>query len=407
MSTPVSASPPDILSPAYEADPPGFFRLMRDDFSLIHHEASGFWFLSRHADVSEALGGAAFSTRHQEWQMEPVIGRSLGAMTGREHATQRALVAPAFRGKELGTRFLSVIEQTARDLIGAFPEGGRVDLVDSFTSWFPINVIASMLGLPKGNHRRFHDWYSSFMAFLSNITQDPEVIAWGERTKREFPEYILPIIAERRANPGDDLLSRLCTAEIDGERMTDDQIRSFVALLLIAGGETTDKVIASILKNLLENPEQLAAVRADRSLIANALAETLRFAPPVNIVLRTAEEEVEIPDGGTIPANSTVACVIGAANRDERRFADPDRFDIFREDLDVGRAFGGSSRHLAFGHGRHFCVGSMLAKAQVETGVSLLLDLMPDMRFATGFTPRDEGLYTRAPASLWVEYTPA
>ncbi len=407
MNAPVSDAPPDILSPAYEADPPAFFRRMRDEHPLIHHEASGFWFLSRHADVAEALGGPAFSTRHQEWQMEPVIGRSLGAMTGREHTTQRALVAPAFRGRELGTRFLPVIERTARTLIDAFPAGGRVDLVDSFSRWFPINVIAAMLGLPESDHRRFHDWYSSFMAYLSNITQDPEVIAWGERTKREFPEYILPIIADRRERPGDDLLSRLCTAEIDGVRMTDDQIRSFVALLLIAGGETTDKVIASILKNLIEHPDQLAAVRADRSLIANAMAETLRYSPPVNVVLRTAEEEVEIPDGGTIPANSTVACVIGAANRDDRRFAEPDRFDLFREDLVVDRAFGGSSSHLAFGRGRHFCVGSMLAKAEVEIGVGMLLDLMPDMRLAPGHTPRDEGLYTRAPSSLVVEYTVA
>jgi pulcherriminic acid synthase len=396
---------PDILSAEFEVDPPAFFRRMRDDFPLIHHEESGYYFISRHADVERALKDeTAYSTRHQEWQLEPVIGRSLGGMTGHEHATQRSLVAPSFRGKALGERFMTVIEANATRLLDQLPASGSVDLVDGFSRWFPINVIADMLGLPKGDHERFHDWYSSFMAFLSNITQDPEVIAWGERTKREFPEYILPIIRERRERPGEDLVSILATAEIDGARMTDGQIQSFIALLLIAGGETTDKAVASLFKNLLDNPDQLAALRADRSLVTRALAETLRFSPPVNIVLRTAEVEVEIPDGGVIPARSTVACVVGAANRDERRFADPDRFDINRADLEPEKAFGGAAHHLAFGKGRHFCVGSFLAKAEVETAANQILDRMPGLAYAPGFEAIDSGLFTRAPESLQVTY---
>jgi len=399
------AQAPDILSPEFEADPPAFFRRMRDDFPLIHHEGSGYYFISRHADVERALRDEeAFSTRHQEWQLEPVIGRSLGGMTGHEHATQRALVAPSFRGRTLAERFQVVIDANADRLLDALPSAGPVDLVGGFSRWFPINVIADMLGLPKGDHEKFHDWYSSFMAFLSNLTQDPEVIAWGERTKAEFPAYILPIIRARRERPGDDLVSVLATAEIDAVRMTDQQIQSFIALLLIAGGETTDKAIASVIKNLLDHPEQMAAVRSDRSLVINALAETLRFKPPVNIVLRTCEVDTEVEDSGTIPAGSTVACVVGAANRDERRFADPDTFDIFRTDLDFGRAFSGAATHLAFGKGRHFCVGSYLAKAEVETAVNQILDRMPRLAYAPGHVARDVGLFTRAPDTLMVTF---
>lgn len=398
-----ASSIPDILSPEFAADPSGFFQRMRDRYPVFRHEASGYWFLSRHDDVRRAL--VELSTKHQEWQLEPVIGRSLGAMSGREHSTHRSLVTPAFRGRELGERFLPVIAECADQLIGGFAADGHVDLVAQFTRWYPINVISTMLDLPAADHGKFRDWYSSFMAYLSNMTGDPEVAAWGRRTGREFPEYILPIIRQRRAAPGTDLLSRLCTAAIDGVQLSDDNIRSFVGLLLIAGGETTDKVIASLFRNLLDNPTQLEAVRQDRSLIESALVETLRFSPPVNIVLRTAIEDVEFC-GRTIPAESTVACVVGAANRDERRFADPDVFDLHRPDGDAPAGFTGSAAHLAFGSGRHFCVGSILAKTEVVTATNKLLDVMPDMRYTPGFVPVDEGVFTRAPGSLHIEFTP-
>ncbi|CAN5203245.1 cytochrome P450 [soil metagenome] len=405
MSGSAQSAPPDILSSQFYDDPAGFFKLLRNDYPLLHHEASGYYFISRQDDVKRALKDEAlYSTVHQKWQLEPVIGRSLGGMTGKEHATQRSLVAPSFRGTELAERFTPIIHQNARRLLDDLPSSGQVDLVGQFTKWFPINVIADMLGLPKGDHERFHDWYSSFMAYLSNITQDPDVIAWGERTKQEFPEYILPIIQARRENPGDDLVSILATAEIDGAQMTDDQIRSFIGLLLIAGGETTDKAIASIFKNLMEHPEQLEMVKNDRSLVTAAFAETLRFSPPVNIVLRTSEQDVDVADGGVIPAHSTVGLVIGAANRDERVYADADTFNIMREDLHTEKAFSGAASHMAFGNGRHFCVGSFLAKAEIETAVNLVLDLMPEIRFAPGFVPKDVGLFTRAPETLLVEF---
>jgi pulcherriminic acid synthase len=400
MST-MTSEPPDVLSPEFASDMTASFQRMRDDFPLFQHQPSGYWFISRYDDVQFALN--TLSTKHQEWQLEPVIGRSLGGMSGREHSTHRSLVTPAFRGRELGERFAPVIDSCASELIDRFRHDGSVDLVSAFTRWFPINVISTMLGLPKEDHPKFRDWYSSFMAFLSNISQDPDVIAWGMRTQSEFPEYILPIIRERRENPGDDLLSRLCTAEIDGARLTDDNIRSFVGLLLIAGGETTDKVIASIFKNLLMHPEQLDAVRGDRALITNALAETLRLSPPVNIVLRTAVDETRF-SGGVVPVESIVACVVGAANHDERRFDRPDEFDIFRPDVDPSKAFVGGQNHLAFGSGRHFCVGAFLAKAEVECAVNQLLDAMPNVRLKDGIAPEDSGLFTRAPDVMELEF---
>ncbi|WP_433548908.1 cytochrome P450 [Streptomyces sp. CA-294286] len=403
----VPAAVPDILSPEFAADPYTAYRAMRDTAPLIHHEAIGSWIVSRYEDVERVFKDKAseFTTENYDWQLEPVHGRTILQLGGREHAVRRALVAPAFRGKELQETFVPVIERNARELIDGFRHAGAVDLVEAFASRFPVNVIADMLGLDKGDHAKFHGWYTNVVAFLSNLTGDPVTAAAGERTRVEFAEYMLPVIQERRSAPGEDLLSSLCTAEVDGVSMSDEDIKAFCSLLLAAGGETTDKAIASLFANLLAHPEQLAAVQEDRTLIDRAFAETLRHTPPVHMIMRQTAVDVTVT-GGTIPAGATVTCLIGAANRDERRYTDPDTFNLFREDLTTTNAFSAAADHLAFALGRHFCVGALLARAEVRIGVDQLLDAMPDVRLADGASPIEQGLFTRGPVSVPVTFTP-
>lgn len=405
---------PDILSPEFAADPYPLYRVLRDEHPVTYHEGMQTYVLSRYTDCVRAFRDPVFTSENYGWQLEPVHGKTILQMEGTEHARHRALLNPFFRGKGLD-RFLPTISRnalelvegfagkSAGELIDSFALSDEVDLVDRFTTRFPINVIVDMLGLPRADHDRFHRWYSSIMAFLSNLTQDPDVIADGLRTRDELEAYMLPIIVERREHPGDDLLSRLVLAEVDGHRMTDLEVKAFVSLLLTAGGETTDKAVASVVKNLLEHPDQLAAVREDRALVTNAIAETLRYSPPVHMIMRQPSADVEL-HGTTVPAGSTVTVLLGAANRDERQFADPDRFDIFREDLDVERAFTAGANHLAFILGRHFCVGAILAKTETEVAVNLLLDRFPTLRFADGFTPVEHGVFTRAPNELLVTF---
>ncbi|MEU9523655.1 cytochrome P450 [Streptomyces sp. NPDC048224] len=399
---------PDILSAEFAANPYPVYRMMRESAPLVRHEATQSWIVSRYEDVERVFKDRAgqFTTENYDWQLEPVHGRTILQLSGREHAVRRALVAPAFRGADLQERFLPVIERNSRELIDAFRHTGRADLVADYATRFPVDVIADMLGLDKADHDRFHGWYTSVIAFLSNLSGDPAVAAAGARTRTEFAEYMIPVIRERREKPGDDLLSTLCAAEVDGVRMSDDDIKAFCSLLLTAGGETTDKAIAGIFANLLAHPEQLAAVRADRSLIPRAFAETLRYTPPVHMIMRQAATDVTL-SGGTIPAGATVTCLIGAANRDESRYRDPDRFDIMRDDLTTTTAFSAAADHLAFALGRHFCVGALLAKAEVETGVGQLLDALPDLRIADGADVVERGVFTRGPQSLPVRFTPA
>ncbi|GAB2978533.1 cytochrome P450 [Amycolatopsis acidiphila] len=402
---PTADGAPDILSAEFAENPYAAYRIMLDKQPLIWHEPTQSYLVSRYEDVARAFKEPAFTTDNYDWQLEPVHGRTILQMSGREHSVRRALVAPAFRGSELEQKFLPVIERNARELIDSFRDRGSVDLVADFAQHFPINVIVDMLGLDRAEHARFQRWYTSIIAFLGNLSQDPDVAADGLRTREELAEYLIPVIRERRQHLGEDLLSTLCAAEVDGTSMSDEDIKAFCSLLLAAGGETTDKAIASVFKNLLEHPEQLEAVRADRSLIPRAFAETLRYTPPVHMIMRQPAEDIELSTG-TVPKGSTVTCLIGAANRDPRRFAKPDEFDVFRTDLPTETAFSAAASHLSFALGRHFCVGALLAKTEIEVGMDQLLDAMPDARLADGTPPVEQGLFTRGPAALPITFTP-
>jgi pulcherriminic acid synthase len=397
---------PDLLSPEFAADPYAAYDIMLEDEPLIWHEGMQSYIVSRYDDVARAFREPVFTTDNYGWQLEPAHGRTILQMSGREHSIRRALVVPAFRGSELEQKFLPVIKRNSARLIDGFRHRGHADLVEDYARHFPINVIVDMLGLDQSDHERFQIWYSSIIAFLGNLSQDPEIAAAGMRTRDELSAYLIPIIRQRRENLGDDLLSTLCAAEVDGTSMSDEDIKAFCSLLLAAGGETTDKAISSLFRNLLAHPEQLDAVRGDHELIPKAFAETLRHTPPVHMIMRQPAEDIEIA-GQAIPAGSTVTCLIGAANRDPRRFSNPDAFDIFRDDLPTETAFSAAASHLSFALGRHFCVGALLAKSEIEVGVAQLLDAMPDLRLDEGAAPVEKGVFTRGPASLPVRFTPS
>lgn len=395
---------PDILAPEFAENPYPHYRTLRDEYPLLYHEATQSYIISRYDDVEEAFKSKVFTSKNYDWQLEPVHGRTILQMDGKEHAQHRNIVGRAFRGSELAEKFVPVIEKNVKELIDPMVAKGGGDFVEEFARLFPISVIVDMLALPREDLSKFNGWYTAIIAFLSNLTQDPAVTQRGLQTKEELQAYMLPIIAERRENPGDDLLSILCTAEIDGVQMTDMEIKAFVSLLLAAGGETTDKAIANLVRLLLEHPEQMQAVRDDRDLLPDAIAESLRHSPPVQMIMRTPEVDVEM-SGGTIPADNTVTCLIGSANRDDRYFDASDSFNIFRDDLNVKQAFTGAANHTSFAFGRHFCVGAMLAKTEMEIAMNYLFDMTEDIQFASG-EHREAGLFTRGLVELPLTMTP-
>ena len=407
--TTIEAPPqPDILSPEFDANPYPFYTQMREYHPLYLHEKSGFWMVSRYRDVERVFkDGASFSSRNYEWQNEPLHGgRTMLQLDGRDHSAHRNIVGPQFRGSYLQERVREIIELTVDKLICRFEADGKVDLREQFTKPFPLDVIMYMIGLPLEDHETFRHWVDLGIDFQSNFAGDPEIERLGLQAQAEFADYLTPIIAERRKNPGEDLLSKMLTASSDGISMEDWEVRAFTSLLVSAGGETTDKALASMVCRLLENPEQFHAVREDRSLITPALAETLRHCGPVQMIMRQADTDTEL-SGGVVPEGGTVSCVLGAANRDPDQFHEPNLFDIHREDLDVDKAFNAAANHVEFALGRHFCVGAHLTRVEVEVAMDALLDRLPGMSLAPGFEAEETGVFTRGPKSVDLVFKPA
>ncbi|MFG2364680.1 cytochrome P450 [Streptomyces mirabilis] len=357
--------PPSLLTPGIERDPYPLYRTLRQKFPLVYDRPFGAWLVSRYTDVRAALADPRL--------VAAPPGRTLAHLEGGTHSAHRALVSPAFRGHAL-TALTAGVERTAYVLARRLADRQEADLVAEFCHWLPTAAAVAALGLPYEDTARVHAWCRTGLDHLGG--HHPELDA-----------FLLPYIARRRAHPGDDLLSALCTARADGRPLADEAVAGIAGTLLGAGGEATAHALASFLANLLDHPGQLALVRARPELTAGAWAESLRRDPPLHIVLRRAVEPV-----GAVPVGATVACLLGAAGRDPARFADPDRYDVFRPD----------PGQLAYGSGRHFCPGALLARLTAEHGLRALFAALPELRRSPGFHPVADGLISRSPRSLLV-----
>jgi pulcherriminic acid synthase len=400
----IVASPPDIFSPEFALDPYPSYRRMRDEYPLYFHAPTQAWILSRHEDVRRALHDPVFTTRSYAAQTEPLLGRTLVQLDGREHSLQRGLLTPSFTERSIQERFSVLIHGAIDELTGAVAERGEADLIADLVVHLPVRIMAGLLGLPLADRDRFRTWYTALIQGALNLTRDPGIAAAGTKARDELDGYLRPLIVERRARPGSDLISTLSTTTVEGDRLTDEQIIRFAMLMVFAGGETTEKGLATTLRNLLAHPDALAEVRANRTLVPRAIAESFRYTAPTHMIPRQTSAEVEV-SGGILPAGAEVLCFLGAANRDERRFADPDRFDLHRPEADPKRAFTGAADHLAFGGGRHFCLGAVLSRFEIEVAINRIFDTLPDLRLEGDTPPPDVGLFLRGPAMLPVRFS--
>ena len=300
-----------------------------------------------------------------------------------EHGRHRSLVAKAFSPKVLARWEDGLVTRIGNALIDRFADRGSVDLVKEFNFPYPTLIIAGLLGLPQEDYSQFQKWSISLLSFTVNAER-------GREASHALAEYFAPILAARRNDPRDDLISRLATAEIDGEKLSDEEIFSFLRLLLPAGVETTYRALGNLLFGLLSNRGQLDAVRSDRSLLPQAIEEAVRWEPPLIMITRVATRDTEL-GGVAIPQGSSVMPVLGAANRQGERFDDPDRFDIFRE----------AKANLGWGHGVHVCLGMHLARLEMRVALNLLLDRLPNLRFdPDAGDPYIRGQAFRSPTAL-------
>jgi cytochrome P450 len=353
------------------------------NFKLAHRES---YIVTRYDDVRAVLhDGETYSSRANA-EVGKFMGRTLIEMDGKEHTRTRALVQRAFAARAVDG-LAGTMTALVNELIDGFAREGRADLVEQFTLLFPVQVIAEIIGIPRTDYPQFQRWSLDLIAF----SKDPER---GRAASDTLREYFLPVVRRRRAEPRDDVISRLVTGTIDGVGLTDEEVVSFLRLLLPAGAETTSRLIGSMLFALIAEPERFARVHAERALVPWAIEETLRWETPVLFVARETTKPVEIA-GVPIPAGMMLSAVIGSANRDESHFPDPDRFDLDRRTED----------HLSFAFGRHFCLGHHLAKLEARTALGALLDRLRNPRFDPDAPPPSiRGLAFRSPQSLPVRF---
>jgi cytochrome P450 len=328
-----------------------------------------------------------FSSSVYEGVMGMVMGRTILEMDEPEHRTARALVAPSFRSKVLERWEGDLVSVVVNELIDNFADRGRADLVREVTFNYPVQVIARILGLPRADYPTFQRWAIELTSTAANWER-------GMKASANLRDYFAGVMAERRARPGDDLISDIVRVEVDGQRLDDEEIYSFLRLLLPAGVETTYRATGNLLLGLLSDRAQFDVLFADRNLYAQAFEESVRWEPPVTVILRRAARDTELA-GVAIEAGADVALLLGAANRDERKYEDPDRFDMFRQ----------VRQHVGFGFGVHVCLGMHLARMESRVAINTLFDrLGPFTLDPEAVPPHIEGMAFRSPLSLPVVF---
>ncbi|EJR54878.1 hypothetical protein IIM_01818 [Bacillus cereus VD107] len=283
------------------------------------------------------------------------------------HNRLRSLVQKAFTPKMI-TQLEGRIQEIADDLINDVQQKGTLNLVDDYAFPLPINVISEMLGIPKEDQAKFRIWSHAVIA--SPVT--PEEIKDAEKQLSEFITYLQYLVDVKRQDPQEDLVSALILSESDGHKLSAPELYSMIMLLIVAGHETTVNLITNTVLALLENPDQLQLLKENPKLIVSAIEEGLRYYSPVEITTaRWAAEPFQI-HGQTIQKGDMVIIALASANRDETVFENPEVFDITRE----------NNRHIAFGHGSHFCLGAPLARLEAKIAISTLLKRMPGLQIS-------------------------
>ncbi|MCP2341060.1 cytochrome P450 [Actinomadura rupiterrae] len=403
--TETPTSDPEIdfnpFDPAYRADPYPYYRRLREN-APVFRTPLGHWLLSRHADCAAVLRDPRFG--HGSPQLldgntfrRPVNGRARPfiLLDPPEHTRLRSLVNKAFTPRtvaRLAGRVRELCDGMLDDLVGA----GEVDFIDRFAYRLPVTVISEMLGVPEADRDAVRDLSSLVARGVDpDFQHSPEAIAERDAAFARFDEYFGGLLAERRRAPGDDLLSALAAVQEQGERLTEPELLTTCILLYVAGHETTMDLLGNGLLALLRNPGELRRLAADPGISGTAVEELLRFDPPTQMSRRTALEDAEV-GGQAVAKGEQVVILRGAANRDPDAFPEPDRLDLTR----------GSTKHLAFDGGIHFCLGAPLARLEGSIAFAALARRAPNSELATGDLRYRDNLIIRGLAELPVRLNP-
>jgi pimeloyl-[acyl-carrier protein] synthase len=361
-----------MLSPEILRDPHLLYRPLRE-YDPVHWDPyMHAWVVTSYAEVvtvlmnysAERTPAPAYLDQLGLSFMKPfaeVMLRQMMFMDGAKHSRLRAICSAAFTSRRVDN-LRGVIESTADELIDKVVERGHMDMISDFANPLPAIVTAKLLGVPREDHEQLHAWVLDLAEVLGNFQHHPSRVVEIVRSLEDLKSYVAAIMEEQRRNPASGLIYSLMEAEVDGQRLSDDEVIANAIITLIGGHETTTNLIASGFLTLLRNPALLEQLRIRPDIAGSAVEELLRWESPVQHTARIAPGDMRL-GAKAILKGSRVVAVLAAANRDPIRFSDPDRIDLLRPD----------NRHLAFGWAAHFCFGSPLARMEGQIAFNKLL----------------------------------
>jgi pimeloyl-[acyl-carrier protein] synthase len=368
-----------LLDPKVLANPyPLFHRLRRE--APVHWDSFlHAWIVTRYSDVLEVLQSFSADRTPTPEQLDSMglskisplaqlMVKQMLFMDAPAHTRLRGLASRAFTPGRIQVLREHIREIVARLLEDVRAKGG-MDVIAELAEPLPAIVTAEMLGVPVGDHRKLKVWSGNFAEMLGNFQHNPDHAEVMLRTVEEMTAYFRDAVVEQKQHPREGLIHSLLTAEIDGDRLSDEEVVANVIITMVGGQETTTNLIGNGLLTLLRHPAEMEKLRGDLSLIPSAVEEMLRFESPSQHTARLARSDREL-GGQLIRKRQAVIAVMAAANRDPERFPEPDRFDITRQD----------NRHLAFGYAAHFCFGAPLARMEGQIAFETLLRSFPDMQ---------------------------
>ena len=383
-----------ITLEALERDPYPIYAALREDEPVSWVPAVGLWLVTRHEDVRHVdLTPEVFTAATTPSTLNRTMGVNMLGMEGPEQAWLRAITETPFRPRDVEERTQGMIPRLAEDLIDGFAADGEADLFRAYADPMSVQSLCFMLGLQDVPWQDILRWNEGLMQGLANFEGDPAKQAPADDASAALGASIGEVLDRLETEPDGSVLSWMLHREQDGRRMTRDQIVANTKLMLSGGLQEPRDVIALTLWALGTHPDQLEEVRGDRSLVKAAVEETLRWAGPVGTSTRQTTRATELA-GVPLEDGALLGAVLSSANRDPRRWTDPDRFDVHRKE----------GAHLAFAIGTHFCLGAWFGRYLSRVSLDLLLDRLPGLRLDPDRPVTLSGWEFRAPDSLWVRW---
>jgi len=378
-----------------ESDPYPIYKQLREEEPVCYVESVGLWLVTRWDDVQHVdKSPDMFTGETEPSTLRRTFGPNLLASEGAYHSRIRKIIYPWFRVGAIGDYPDNVITPLANELIDGFVERGSCDLVSEFAEPLSARVLKRALGLEFVEEETLRRWFVELATGAANFEGDPDKQAIADAASAEVNATLAPVI-DKLARMGDDtLLSSMVRTEVDGERLTREEIQSNLKVMIVGGLQATTDLIALSLWAILSHPEQLEEVRADPKLVDPAIEEAARWHSPVGTSTRQTTSDTEL-GGVKLAKGELIAAVLASANHDERNWSEPERYDIRRRE----------GSHLAFATGPHLCIGARLARYETRTAWRILLDRLPGLRLDPERPIEISGWEFRSPHHLHVQWS--